>query len=112
MSTASIQLPMVSRHYAPRYPISDFVQMFWYCRGHYTQFSKERIMPSGNTGIVIDLGCGNARGAVVAGPQSESVIIERRAQDELLGIHFDFGGIFPFLNFPAGELHGGNICLA
>jgi AraC-like DNA-binding protein len=112
MSTAPTQLQIVSGHYVPPYPISKFAPLFWYWRGHHTDSSRERILPSGNTGIVINLSAGRTSGAVLGGPHSESFIIERTAQDELIGIHFDFGGLFPFLNFPAGELHGIHISLA
>src|SRR5262245_51065274 len=42
---------------------------------------------------------------------SKSVIIERTAEDQLLGVHFKTGGAFPFLRFPFGELHNLGIAL-
>jgi hypothetical protein len=46
------------------------------------------------------------------GPQSKSVIIQRTSHDELLGIHFNPGGAFPFLGFPFGDLHGLSVNLS
>src|SRR5207249_10812345 len=75
-------------------------------------YSKQRILPMGTAELVINLGTGRTAGAGISGPQSESFIIERTVKDELLGIHFNFGGVFPFLSFPFGELHGVNVTLA
>src|SRR5262245_47878027 len=98
-------LPVFFRYYVPGKPLSEFVGVFWYWRGHHVPHSKERILPNGTAELVISLGRGTS-GAGIAGPQSRSVIIQRTSQDELLGIHFNPGGAFPFLGFPSGDLHG------
>jgi AraC-like DNA-binding protein len=104
--------PVFFQHYIPGRPLSEFVGVFWYWRGHDVRYSKERILPMGTAELVIDLGSGQTNGAGISGPQSQSVIIERTAYDELLGIHFNAGGAFPFLGFPVGDLHGLNITLS
>ena len=63
-------------------------------------------MPMATSELVIDLGSGHTNAAGISGPQSEAFIIERTAHDELLGIHFRNGGVFPFLDIPCSELHG------
>jgi len=100
------------QYYIPQEPLSEFVRVFWYWRGHPVPYSKERILPMGTVELVINLGSGRTSDAVICGPQSRSFIIERTSQDELLGIHFNIGGAFPFLVFPCGELHNLNISLA
>jgi AraC-like DNA-binding protein len=105
-------LPVFFQHYVPGKPLSAFVGLFWYWRGHNVPYSKERILPKGTAELVINLGSGPASGAGISGPQSQSFIIERTAHDELLGIHFNPGGAFPFLGFPFGDLHGINITLS
>lgn len=35
--------PVSFRHYIPGRPLSEFVGVFWYWRGHYVPYSKERI---------------------------------------------------------------------
>ncbi len=66
----------------------------------------------GTAELVIDIGGWSGSGGGISGPQSQSFIIERTAHDELLGIHFNPGGAFPFLGFPFGDLHGTSITLA
>ena len=109
---AQATLPVFFRHYIPEEPLSDFVGLFWYWRGHAVPCSKERILPMGTAELVINLGSGRTSEAGICGPQSQSLVIERTAQDELLGIHFNPGGAFPFLGFPFGDLHGLNVTLA
>jgi len=104
--------PVLFQHYVPKKPLSAFVGLFWYWRGHAVPYSKERILPTGTVELVIDLGSGRTSEAGISGPQSRSLIIERAARDELLGIHFNLGGAFPFLGFPCGDLHNLNITLA
>lgn len=104
------------QHYVPKTPLSEFVRFFWYWRGYWrgrtVPYSKERILPMGTVELVINLGSGWTAEAGISGPQSRSIIIERPAQDEFLGIHFNLGGAFPFLGFPSGDLHNLNITLA
>ena len=105
-------LPVFFQHYVPKKPLSEFVGVFWYWRGHTEPYSKERILPMGTVELVINVGSGWTSEAGISGPQSRSIIIERTAQDDLLGIHFNLGGAFPFLGFPCGDLHNLNITLA
>ncbi len=105
-------LPVVFKHYVPARPLCEFVGVFWYWRGHYAPYSKERILPQGTSELVIRLGSGRASGSGISGPQSQSFIIDRTSHDELLGIHFNAGGAFPFLGFPLGDLHGVHITLS
>jgi AraC-like DNA-binding protein len=107
-----ISTDIVFQHYIPAKPLSDFVGLFWYWRGHEVEYSQERILPSAAPEVIIKLKTAHFNAAVIAGPRSESAIIERTQQDEFLGIHFNVAGLFPFLAFPCGELHGRNVTLA
>lgn len=98
--------PVFFQHYVPVSPLSEFVGLFWYWRGHKVSYSKERLLPTGTSELVFNLGCGTPIIAGISGPHSRSIIIERTAHDELLGIHFNPGGAFPFLGFPLSDLHG------
>jgi AraC-like DNA-binding protein len=111
-STATAATPIIFRFYTPPAPLSDFVGVFWYWRGHEVDYARQRIMPMGTSELVINLGNGPTAGAGISGPQSESFIIERTVQDELIGIHFKLGGVYPFLDCPLSELHGLNVTLA
>ena len=106
------EIPIVFKYYMPPAPLSEFVGVFWYWRGHHVPSSKERILPMGTAELVINLDSGRTSGAGISGPRSSSLIIERTEEDELLGIHFKLGGAFPFLEFPFGDLHGLSVTLA
>src|SRR5205809_984981 len=106
LAAATASSPIVWDYYAPTKPLSEFVDVFWYWRGHEVACSKERILPMANAELVIQLGTGRTQGAGISGPRSEAMVIERTSQDELLGIHFKSGGLFPFLTAPVAELHG------
>ena len=111
MATASTTLPVVFRYYVPQTPLSGFVALLWYWRGHEVQFSRERLLPMATSELVVKLGTGTTTDAGLSGPQSEAFIIERTEMDEMVGIHFHPGGAFPFLNLPVGELHGLHVSL-
>ena len=88
--------------YVPHKPLSDLVGLFWYWRGYEFSQARERILPAGTVELVIKL---NDGGSGIAGPSSRFFEIERRMEDELLGIHFKEGGAFPFFPFPISDLH-------
>jgi AraC-like DNA-binding protein len=93
------------RFHFPQSPLRGFIERFWYWKGHTVSHSLERVLPTATVELVIDLGSARTSKSVISGPRSQSSIIRRTAQDELLGIHFKPGGAFPFLRLPLGELH-------
>jgi AraC-like DNA-binding protein len=109
---AEIVSPIHFKHRVPEGPLSDFVSVFWYWSGHHKPHAKERIMPMGTVELIIQLGRHRTSDSGIAGPRSESLIIERHATDQLLGVHFKPAGAFPFLGFPFGDLHNAGITLA
>jgi len=92
--------------------LSDFVDLFWYWTGHTQPMSRERILPMGSVELVILLNNSKTAHSGMSGPRSEHFVIERRAADHLLGVHFKPGGAFPFLKFPYTDLHNAHITLA
>lgn len=96
--------PVSFYHRAPRVPLADFVELFWYWSGHPRMDERERILPMPNLEFVIQLRDSHPY-AGVSGPRSESFIIDRREASAILGIHFKPGGAFPFLGCAFGELH-------
>jgi len=97
--------PVCFKCYAPQDPLSQFVDLLWYWRGHDLSCGKERVLPSGTVEVVIKLGSRRASQAGISGPRSRFFLIERTDQDEFLGIHFKQGGAFPFFRFPISALH-------
>ena len=99
-------------HRAPGNTLSDFVEIFWYWVGHPQPQSRERVLPKGSVELVIKLNQPKPSQSGMTGPRSESFLIERRATDQLLGVHFKPGGAFPLLGFPYADLHNTHVTLA
>jgi AraC-like DNA-binding protein len=109
---ADVANPIVFTHRTPVGPLSQFVRLFWYWWGHPVPFARERVLPMGTVELVIRLNSARTSDSGIAGPRSSSLIIERRASYQLLGVHFKPGGGFPFIDFPSGELHNRWLTLA
>jgi AraC-like DNA-binding protein len=92
----------------------------------YTQpHAKERILPTGEMQIVINLledrssiydrddtdRCQTFRGALLSGAHSQYQVIGTAQQACVMGVYFRPGGAFPFLRRPAGELRDTNVSL-
>jgi AraC-like DNA-binding protein len=99
-------------HRVPATPLSEFVRLFWYWAGHPQPLVRERMLPMASVELVINLNSQRVSHSGMSGPRSESFLIERRATDRLLGVHFEPGGAFPFLGFHYSELHNKHITLA
>lgn len=104
-------LPLSFSHYAPKEPLSEFVEIFWYWQSHDLLRGKEYVLPSGTVELVIGLGSGRTSGSGVCGTRSKPFLIGDSDEDRLLGVHFKPGGAFPFLPFPSWDLHNINITL-
>ncbi len=108
----------------PTRPLSDFVERFW-CLSDAPAHSKERIAPSGTSGLLINLHenelriydpakperCKRFSGAVVSGTHSGPFVIDPRELVSIIGVHFRPGGAFPFLGTPASELADAHVDL-
>ncbi|HEX3552414.1 MAG TPA: helix-turn-helix transcriptional regulator [Thermoanaerobaculia bacterium] len=111
--------------YTPPPPLSDFVETFWLCEGEPPPHPKERILPSGIMQLLINLRgeplsmyeaqdagrLATFRGPVIAGPYSESFVIDTAQQQSMMGVAFKAGGAFPFFKPPAGELQNAHVAL-
>jgi AraC-like DNA-binding protein len=110
---------MISHHYIPRRPLSDFVELFWYYEGYYQPHAMERILPTGTMELVVNLADSVTRvydrndperfemsrdGCLLAGTQTEFMVIDTACQQSVIGVHFKPGGAFPFFKMPASEL--------
>jgi len=110
---------MLSHHYIPGPPLSDFVDLFWLYDGYRQPHKKERLLPDGSMELVVNLNEDRARvydrhdtdkfqtlrGSLVVGAHSEFFVIDTAQQYTVAGVHFKPGGAFPFFDPPAGELH-------
>jgi AraC-like DNA-binding protein len=114
---------MLARVYIPGPPLADFVEVLWLCQGLQPTHEKERIMPTGSMGLLINLNEGSLsvydrKGerqtlgrCAVTGAQSEFVVIDTAQQAYIMGVSFRPGGAVPFLDVPACELHGAHVSL-
>jgi len=116
---------MVHLTHVPRPPLAQFVNLLWLYEGYTQQHAKERVLPTGEMQIVINLQedrswiydredtdrCQSFRGALVSGAHSQYQVISTAEQASIIGVHFRPGGAFPFLRMPAGELRDVSVSL-
>lgn len=109
----------------PSAPLSQFVQFFWYWEGAPTTHDKERLMPTGEAGIIFNLRdepiqiydwrnlnrFESFSQAVLAGARSEPFVIDTLQQERVFGIQFRAGGSFPFFSMPSSEVENRDVSL-
>ncbi len=95
-----------------------FVESIWHCQMPPVAHRLERILPSGEMSIIVNLTGGAFRvggetfpGALVCGAFAEYFAIDTAQQAYTLGIHFKPGGAAPFLRLPASELEQKHVAL-
>ena len=101
----------------PTAPLSQFVTCFWYWEGTPQTPAKERLMPTGEACIILNLRddplrlyanddldryqtCGLA---MLSGARTKPFVIDNQQQDRVFGIQFRPAGAFPFFRIPASE---------
>ncbi|CAG7654798.1 DUF6597 domain-containing transcriptional factor [Paenibacillus allorhizosphaerae] len=114
---------MLLRTYDPRYPLSMFVDYFWYMQDYSPGHSRELALPDGSVEIVIDLRQDNVRlydsghrelllrSSLVCGPHTEYFVIDSSGESTVIGIHFKPGGIRPFMKQSLDELLNAHVSL-
>jgi AraC-like DNA-binding protein len=70
---------------------------------------QERILPTGESALIIDLG--ERGGAGISGPQSESFVIDVASQFAVAGVQFTPGGAFVFFDPPQQEIANRHVAL-
>lgn len=105
----------------PTVALRDSVDHLW-CIADGPTYPAERILPTGTTELVINLGVdtiakansqGTQRlsGAVVSGPYTRPFDIDAREHTAMVGVHFKPGGVRAVLGISAHELVGSHINL-
>jgi AraC-like DNA-binding protein len=103
--------------HTPAPPLSAFVSALWLHVGEPAPHARDRILPTGRIGMVINLHedeirtydretgqVRRTRGVTVAGACSEYFMIDTAEQRWCMGVEFTIGGAFPFFGRPASEL--------
>lgn len=108
---------MTTEAFIPDPPLSSFVSCFW-IRRRPAEAVRELALPTGTAELVINLRDerlrvvgrnslgedGGFRDGVICGPHSEYFLIDSAANEEVIGVNFRPGGIFPFLDTPSDHL--------
>jgi AraC-like DNA-binding protein len=116
---------MINLMRVPAPPLSQFVHVLWLYEGYTQPHAKERVLPTGQMQIVINLledkscvydredtdCCQTFSGSLLAGAHSEYQVISTAMQASVVGVSFKPGGAFPFLRRPAGELRNTTVSL-
>jgi AraC-like DNA-binding protein len=116
---------MLYLRHVPRPPLSQFVHLLWLYDGYTQAHAKERVLPTGEMQIVVNLledrtciydredtdRCQTFRGSVLSGAHSEYQVISTAMQSSVVGVCFKPAGAFPFLRMPAGELRDATVSL-
>lgn len=108
--------------HTPAPPLSAFVSKLWLHEGEPRPHGKERILPTGRIGMVINLledetriygrETGEVRrtgGVTVTGACSEFFVIDTAEQQWCMGVELTIGGAAPFLGMPASELQNATV---
>lgn len=116
---------MLSLTHIPRPPLTQFVHLFWLYESYTQPHAKERVLPTGQMQMVINLEedksciydrddtnrCETFSGSLLVGAHSEYLVIGTAEQSFVMGVSFKPGGAFPFLRMPAGELRDTTVSL-
>jgi AraC-like DNA-binding protein len=101
--------------HTPAVPLRSFVRMLWYARAPQVGHSRERVLPTGNTQVIVNLArdylldCPEGRPkrrsppAAVVGARSVYEIVDTSDMADLIGIVFEPGG-FPAFASDAADL--------
>jgi AraC-like DNA-binding protein len=104
----------------PGSPLRSFVRMLWYARAPQVSHSRERVLPTGNTQVIINLAreflldCPeglperHSPPAAIVGARSIYEIVDTADMADLIGIVFEAGG-FPAFASDAADLFSNRI---
>jgi len=110
-----VRSPLLYLQYTPALPLRSFVRMLWYARAPQVSHSRERILPTGNTQVILNLArdylldCPEGRPerrsspAAIVGARSVYEIVDTADMADLIGIVFEQGG-FPAFASEAADL--------
>ena len=110
-------------HVKPAPPLSRFVELLWYYQQPPLNHHKERLMPDGCIGLIINLQQDETRiydadnlnkltklsGCSVGGPHTRCFAIDTDEQTCVIGVSFRPAGAVPFLKLPSCELQNQHI---
>jgi AraC-like DNA-binding protein len=85
-------------------PLAPFVDFLWLSEGYAPAHGAERILPTGQMGLVLDVSGTDNTPGLLSGARASSFILDTSKPLSLLGVAFKAGGGYPFVDLPAGAL--------
>lgn len=116
--TAAATDPMIIASHVPRAPLNAFIDVLWFHEGVDSDHSLERVLPDGSVELIVNLREESRhvfdhttyqprqayRGSWLAGPHSESIIIDTAPDASMIGAHFKPSGASAFFRLPLSDL--------
>jgi AraC-like DNA-binding protein len=116
---------MIFQHHVPGPPLSDFIQMMWFGDDYIVPYRLERVLPTGDISLIINLyedrsrvynpndpsKCKTLSGAILVGAYTGYNVIDTAEQRSTMGVIFKPGGSVPFFKLPADELQDTDVSL-
>lgn len=116
---SSIPQPTLFYMHRPAAPLDRFIERLWYWEGEPPSHARDRLLPTGCASLIINLAEDEIRnyrgedddqlerlpGAVLVGAHSRYSVIDTHEQRAVLGVSFLPGGMWPFFDPSADELH-------
>lgn len=116
---------MTEEIYIPQGRLAHHVQFFWYSDGHSSSAEKERVLPSGTSQLIINLGdhdfrhfkglgdCVQTDGpAIISGIKSKYLFLDPNTRTSTMGAVFRVGGIQALFDLPANEFLNHTVALS
>ena len=107
----------------PPRTLASLVECLWYWQGAPGPHLQERLLPTGEASLILNLRedsiaiyedggrASHYSNAVVSGPRSSCFTIDCNQQERVVGVQFRPGGVFPFLGMPASELEDASFAM-
>ena len=114
---------MLYLEYTPALPLRGFIRMLWYARAPQVSHSRERILPTGNTQVILNLAreflldCPEGQPerrsppAAIIGARSIYEIVDTADMADLIGIVFEPGGFPAFASDAADRFSNRSVDL-
>jgi len=118
--------PRIFCTYCPPAPLERFIEQLWYWEGPAPAHARDRLLPTGTATLIINLAEDEVRdyhgaddalvnrlpGAVLVGAHSRYSVIDTREQRAVAGVAFRPGGMWPFFDPAAEELHNQHVAMS
>lgn len=109
---------MIYRIHKPAFPLSQYIDFFFYYEGYSAGHAMEKLLPDGSVDLLIDLTDtpkklfhdeeGNSfttlKRSWISGMKTDYILIDASVS-HMIGAHFKPGGCYPFVDFPVSELN-------